>query len=172
MIFCKERKIAFFLPPRTGSASLIYILSNVGFSITAYRHIFYSKALEIYPQLSNYKLYGFFRNPEDRFVSAIKACERTKTENIREVFNNYIFLFNPQTNFLVQPHVTVLDFDNYEDELVKVVGDSVKGCSAIRANESTSKDFVRSKELKFYVQQAYAADYEIGMKVLGKRYDI
>jgi hypothetical protein len=174
MIFNKEQKIAFLLPPRTGTASLIDKLSNYGFVESPYRHLFYSKALEIYPQLAEYKLYGFFRNPEDRFISATNACS---DKEFKYTFSKYIFLFSQQINFLPQPHVTVLDFDNYEEELVKVVGKEIKDTPTPHLHKSSvihksNTKLVLSEELKTFIRQAYEKDYELGMKVLGKRYDI
>jgi hypothetical protein len=196
MVFNKQNKISFVCPTRTGSTTLHSYLHDQGWFRLKEKHHSLDALIEIYPSLTQYKVYGFFRNPLVRFESCITYAKQDKffssvfqyrlTEadvNISiekityeeiigcfdKVFNFGGFLFKPQTFWLNDPRVTSLDFHNISTELEKVIGVLPKPIPVL--NKST--DFGRSvvtQKVKDFVREYYAADYQFAKDVLGKEY--
>jgi hypothetical protein len=178
MVFCPKRKIAFFLVPRTGSDCLRITLHDYGFLSVYEHHVTYEKALRKWPVLNTYKCYGYFRHPEQRFFSALRqlwAHEKSYDEIFKRTvpFKDRIlkYFYRPQTDFLVLPHVEVLDFDKYEEEFYRVIGNELGVTELIRThNEDKSFLVPPSDELIAFAKETYAGDFEFGKKVLGKVY--
>lgn len=178
MIFCPKRKIAFFMVPRTGSDCLRNTLHHHGFLSVYEYHVPYEKALKKWPVLSTYKCYGYFRHPEQRFLSALRQLWSYE-KSYDAIFKRTVpfkdkalkYFYRPQTDFLVPPHVEVLDFDKYEEEFYRVIGNELGITKLVKTNnEDKSYLIPPSNDLLVFVRETYADDFKFGEKVLGKVY--
>jgi hypothetical protein len=195
MIFNKDRKLAFVLPYKTGTNTIIKFLTPMGWKTLGDQHAFTTQCLKSFPNLNNYTIYGFLRNPLMRFESSalnLKRLERTsflkqkieemgKTaetasyEDIIDLFKTYEnaragLLSRLQSEWLNHPKVTVLDFDNFESELRRVTGYTTQPIT----RENVSADFGKSvitDKVRAFVREYYAADYALAKDRLGKEYN-
>jgi hypothetical protein len=180
MMFSRERKMVFFMPPKTGTTTLSTKLYELGFIGPSYideenptpRHLTYEFAIKCYPELVDYKMYGFFRNPEERLASVLNSCSEDM-ENIQvsfsKIFCDNLICFQPQIVFLKQPEVKVLDFDNFDAELINIFGSEAIKPPLLKLNSKPKLTDVTAI-FKKYAQTVYKEDYELGEKALGKRY--
>lgn len=168
MLFNKERKIAMVLVPRCGSTTALLTFNQYGFRYTAgvpveinegnLRHLTYEECVKKYKNLENYEVYGFFRDPLERFLSAmaLHGCKNFKDFN--EIENS--ILFKQQTHWLGNTKINTLDFNKYDSEVRKLLGlgDKIK---ISRLNSRVNKLEV-TDEIKQFVCKKYADDYEFG----------
>lgn len=132
-----------------------------------------------------YEIYGFFRNPLDRFLSLLKFMKNQihKWGNFRlaiglsenqiralsydellDAFPKYETLmdvyFLPQSEWLKAANL--LDFNNYTQEILRVA--KMLGQTQVlvgKLNESTPSDEVPSQRVIDFVQSYYADDYRL-----------
>jgi hypothetical protein len=199
MLFNKQTQQAFVFPPKNGTHSAVHFLTAVGWKrIEAdinvrKRHLTPDVLIQMYPNLNNYTLYGFLRNPLKRFESVLLHLKqfpytRLQYEKFLEeqgatpreqisydemirlipvMPSNYDIMFKPQVAWLTHPKVTVLDFDAYESELRRISGDTTT--PLIRYN--ASNDFGKSQVTPFmvdYVKTQYAADCALWKDLFGR----
>lgn len=145
MIFFEDQKIAFVFPAKTGSTTAIDFLSQssvkVFVSETIDQHLTSEEAKAKYPALADFTFYSFFRNPVERFVSAlsmsadmlpIKKLMAIGSSNLAKGVDDFInvyfernkhltprIFYKPQIDYVNCLNVVALDFDNYEAELKK-----------------------------------------------------
>lgn len=187
MIFNKQTKQAFVLPPKTGTTTIESLLLSSNWKSLEQRHSKLENMLINYPNLNNYKIYGFLRDPLMRFKSAIRLAlgavdarivlEETESPEItlntklpkrnHDVFAN--LFFEPQFNWLNHPKVTILSFDNLETELQKIVENIVKPIPKLNASLDFN-DVKISQPVCDFVRQKYAVDYALAKDRLGKEY--
>lgn len=130
MIVSNARKVGLLLNPRTGSKSLFKMFkdrvpTNGAFGITfAYPDIDNPIPLSVAKletafnaRFDNFKIYGFYRDPVDRFLSMEAFVNR---KGLPE--NRKWTLFH-QHRYLDAPNVELLDFRNFENEVVRVMGE-------------------------------------------------
>lgn len=194
MMYNKELQIAFMLNPKCGSQSLRLYLKFSNFKFLPKdnefsddlnkKHLTYKTCVDAYPNLKNYKIYGFFRDPMERFESAMNFLIKNRNtilykdpkedkffEEHIAFFNKHTIFFKEQIEWLDGPNVTVLDFDNFEVELKKIVR-PVFGEQLNHLNKSSAPIDMKSKfRIKQFVRTKYAADYEFAKRVLGKNYE-
>lgn len=199
MIFNKEKRLCLLLPPKTGTHTARHFLFWNGWNKTAEYHIPADKAVERYPNLKNYQLYSFIRNPLDRFVSCIlyfkqNSTTRKKVEGVIENHNlqvsveevsyemllpyideldaEYKIMLCPQSVFFTQPNVEALDFDNFDAELRRISGllDPVKYPIEAKNRSSDWGKSVITDKVRAFVREYYAADYALAKDRLGKEY--
>ena len=199
MIFNKEKNVAFVLPTKTGTQTIKYFLGEIGWTALPNRktHNYTDQLINEYPNLSNYTVYGFLRNPLLRFESAVLHMKRVLVgyEELRNVFQKQVLpesmetasydsivdvfpaviatipnFFDPQVKWLAHPKVTVLDFDNLEAELRRISGDTTTPIVSQNVATSYGKSVVTQKVIDF-VRQEYAADYALAKDRLGKEYN-
>jgi hypothetical protein len=179
MMFSREREMVFFMPPRTGTTTLSAKLRELGFIGSNLvgegnpnpRHLTYQFVVKNYPEFKNYKMYGFFRDPEDRFLSVLNFCNADKQmfgSMFSKIFLDNLVSFKPQVDFLVYPNVTVLDFKNFQEELEIVFGKDAIKTPVLKLN-SVSKTTAINSDLRQYVRSMYKEDYELSEKVFGRR---
>ena len=118
MLFHKEKKLALFLPPKTGTTTAIRFLPTVGWNILKPYHekpdYFQSK----YPNLATYKKFSFLRDPLDRFGSAVRH-----TRNVYDFAyqNFYDRIGLPLSKIFAEMGVTrpvsMLSYDEFVDYL-------------------------------------------------------
>lgn len=191
MVFNKQSKVAFVCPPRTGSTTLHSYLRDQGWSRLKEKHHSFDALTKIYPNLAQYKIYGFFRDPLARFESCItyakqekyfskvfeyrlfkanvsKTAEEVTYEDVVDCFDKIFdfggFLFKPQVFWLEDPRVTALDFRNMKTELEKVIGPLPNPIPALNKSTDFGRSVVTQKVIDF-VRQHYAADYTLGQKL-------
>lgn len=183
MYYDPQRKLAFVLPPRTGTTTFSQLLANWGAIRADFRH---PKPSDV--QIENfdqYALYGFFRNPLDRFLSLVRyvrdghifygkfysncgiGTEQFKQmsyDQMLDAFPKYQpFLpkfFDPQILWLA--NATVLDFNNYTAEILRVA--RMFGVTQVNLsvnNWTDSTDEVPSQRVIDFVQSQYADDYRL-----------
>lgn len=89
MIYCTQRKIGVFLPPRNGSVSTVSAFKNLNIARKKHSHINYTSALEAFSEIedfSSYKFYCFYRDPVDRFISTFKHLKRSNVLYLLDKF--------------------------------------------------------------------------------------
>lgn len=200
MLFNEATKQAFVFPPKTGSHTVKNFLKSRNWREhgTLDWHSFIDIAIKKFPELNNYDIYGFFRDPLARFESSIlfmkqhatsnyyfsellrnngvqKCVEEISYDDIVDLFdlvNTYDFfkiLFLPQVCWLEHSKVEVLDFDKFENELQRIAGNKHAPILSYNVSTSFGKSAVTNR-VKNFVRQNYADDYSYGKKVLGKEY--
>jgi hypothetical protein len=196
MMFHKASKKAFLCPTKVGTFTVCHFLNSVGWKSLGGPHRFFEEYVEKYPNLLNYKVYCFLRNPLARFESAIlhlkqmpytraqfqdlineqRLNETIQTISYDQVVDKFTaidkqfdMLFKPQTAWFTYANAQALDFENLESELRRVAESYEQPMKWY--NKST--DFGRSvvtQKVKDFVLEYYAADYQFAKDVLGKEY--
>jgi hypothetical protein len=141
--------------------------------------MFPTEAFDVFPNLKAYKLYGFFRNPLDRYLSICRMFNRfgqrvtpahitdsSVADNIQLAY----ILKARQVEWLDVPNMTVLDFDNFSSEL-KAIGSNYDdpGHEVMHINAGRGVAEATPEVIEF-VRDYYAADYEFAKRTLGKEY--
>lgn len=192
MYYDAQRKLAFVLPPRTGTTTFSELLSQWGAVRT---FVMDQKSVDVmHPKpadveitdFDQYALYGFFRNPLDRFLSIIRYIrnghvfyskfysdsgitpEQFKQMNYDEMldaFPKYQPLipkfFDPQISWLA--NAKTLDFNNYTAEILRVA--RMFGVTQVNVfvnNWTDNNGEIPSQKVIDFVQAQYADDYRLG----------
>lgn len=194
MMFNKVTKEAFVHPPKTGTHSIQNFLMPLGWKKLPMTHARTTRLISDYPNLASYTIYGFLRDPLQRFESAILHIKRSVrvdqvlsgvlreqgiTDSVEAVpYETLIGIFpalhvalpaffRPQAAWLDHPQVTVLDFANMEAELRRITGNTDQ--PFVQHNVGT--DFGKSvitPAVEEFVRDYYAADYQLAQAALGK----
>lgn len=183
MYYDSQRKLAFVMPPRTGSTMFDYLLSQWGLESDKNRHL-KPKNVKI-ENFNEYVVYGFFRNPEDRFLSLLRSFQQ-KYANFKKIqesigipsdefksfnydqlvdcFDKYCnslpFFFHSQTEWLSDAQL--LDFNNYTNEILRVA--KMLNVSSVyigKMNESQKTNEIPSQRVIDFVRSQYADDYRL-----------
>ncbi len=184
MLFRKDVKLAFVLPPKCGSLSTKQFLFTYGFKVVSHstltpnHHVKFQDAVKLYPNLADYSVYGILRDPAARFISAVNYLNKTESsQKYQKFIDNFAqkrllrpIFFEPQVAWLDHPKVKVIDFDNLAEEVMKIVNglDGIKTFPHL--HKSTLVGNPISDGVKAFVREQYAADYEFAKNVLGKEY--
>lgn len=179
MYYDAQRKLAFVFPPRTGSTTFVSILKKLGLPAVSSndKHILPKDAFVQMPELQEYALYGFFRDPVDRFLSTNRyilqnspeilklihpmAFEFLQQEKYPELAAEMPIYFYKQVDHL--ENANLLDFKNYTSEILRVAKMlGVKQINFARTNATLKDDGVPSQKLIDFVQSHYADDYRLG----------
>lgn len=196
MYFCQERKVAFFMPTRTGSTTLKNIFDSWGLAtVEGKRHCLPEDAQNFIPDIAEYKTYGFFRDPLERYLSCIRLLQQkhqymqqsfesdaivkkltigmdyvTMMEITSHISDERAFMFRPQVDWLA--NCELLDFDNYTAEVLKIARMFDKTQIKIQRHNHTDRSLVSDPcdEVKAFVREKYAADYALAKDRLGKEY--
>lgn len=184
MYYDTQRKIAFVLLPRNGAKTFSNLLSDWGAVRAGVMH---PKPADV--QIDNfnqYSVYGFFRNPLDRFLSLIRYvrdgriissafysdCDITpdqfKQMNYDEMvdalpkYKPLIFnFFDPQVEWLA--NATMLDFNNYTTEILRVARMfDVTQVNISVNNWTEGASEIPSQRVIDFVQSEYSDDYRLG----------
>lgn len=193
MMFHKESKICFSLVPRTGSTSLRNLLTNLKMrelvfnSPISFHHIKYKDAVKIYPNLSKYTIYGVFRNPAERLISALNFVSPIQPFALNNFIKNGNVLINEIKNSVKnnQNHILycsqrdwfeeilepkVIDFDNLQAGIDAALT-AFDGNKAIQHLHKSRVKYVQlTPELEEFAREHYAADYQFAKDILGKTY--
>lgn len=196
MYFHKASKQAFLFPPKCGSITAMNFLAACGWKTAYMSHNVPEFFIEKYPNLKNYQIYAFFRNPVTRFESAVLYAKQAKINheilekllvdnNIQETRQSVSYdkivdifpavktalgvIFKPQIEWYRVPNVTPLDFDNYEAEIRRITGNMETPVVAMNKATSFGKSEITQKVIDF-IRQEYAADYALAKDRLGKEY--
>ena len=90
MIVCNKKKIAIFLVPKTGTVSLCSIFRPLNLYYNQHSHHTYDKAVLNFSSkldgFNRYKFFAFYREPIDRFASAIAYFRRTLYKELLSMF--------------------------------------------------------------------------------------
>lgn len=189
MYYFPDRKLAFVLPTRTGSTVLSYFLENNGglfyVRMARIQHIqLHEIELENFDQ---YAVYGFFRDPLDRFLSCLRNIQQffTTIKKFMDETNipkedflklNYDQLLdvvcdhkNPEVHRFLSPqvawlaNVNLLNFKNYTAEFLRVARLLDKKEVRLGVINSTVKSSeIPSQRIIDYVYSKYADDYRLG----------
>lgn len=196
MVFNKQSKLAFVCPTRTGSTTLHTYLREKNWFRLKEKHANLYELIVNYPNLKDYKIYGFLRNPLERFESCVlyakqnyvfssvlnrrvaeagiqKTIEEMSYEDVVDNFSKLFgfggYLFKPQVFWLNDPRVTVLDFHNRKTELEKVIGPITDEIPKLNASTDFGRSVVTDK-VRSFVREYFTADYQLAKDVLGKEY--
>lgn len=183
MLYHEKTKECFTLVAKNGSVATQDYLYALGFKYATLTEktvikSFNSQPRELFdrnPFLEEYRFYGIYRNPLDRFVSGLKHLNRVNIkvplEQIPSLNFQLSFIMEPQVNWLDYPGMTVLDFDDFEQEL-KRFGSKYEdpGFKVIRANVGVG-ELIVTEQIKSFVREFYAADYQFAKERLGKVYN-
>lgn len=197
MMFHKEKKLAFVHPAKTGTHTLIHFLGVIGWKRLPPTHARTERLIKDYPNLMNYQIYGFLRDPLARFESAILHLKRmptvdqvllgvlqknSVTDSLEAVsYDTIVDVFPslrealpafcwPQSEWLNHPLVTPLDFDNFEAELRRITGDTTTPIEQRNAATDFGRSVITDK-VRAFVREYYAADYALAKDRLGKTYE-
>ena len=194
MFFHKASQQAFVFPPKCGTSTTLRFLRACGWNNLGNNHAVTEEFINKYPNLKNYRIYSWFRDPVKRFESSIlhvkqqryyrpildkilseqginETRQTVSYEQLIDVFpvvaERCDIIFNPQSKWYGSPNVEPLDFDNMEAELRRITGNFE--LPFIRANTSTEfgRSVITQKVIDF-VRQEYAADYAIAEARLSK----
>jgi len=184
MLFHKEKLLALFLVPKTGTTSANDFLKKFGWQSIMPEHQTPEYFVKCYPNLNKYQFFAYIRDPLKRFESTIlylKSIDVTDVidltydecvNNFERLFKNDMSLFHPQVRWFRDSRVQALDFDNYESELRKISGVADTSSYEIQKLNNTSfveKGVVTQKVIDF-VRSYYAEDYALARNRLGKEY--
>lgn len=78
MIVCDKRKIGIFLVPKTGTISLCKVFNDIDVTRNLHEHLTYKEFFRRYPGKKDYTFFAFYRDPFDRFLSALRYVKRSK----------------------------------------------------------------------------------------------
>lgn len=203
MFFCKSKLIGFVFNPKTGSRSLRLTLLNtkvfnevllkpLNVDLHPYEtvHRKPKDAFIYYPALKNYVLYGVFRDPLTRFLSALNFIIRTgrsyqqtnegragligtqffnlseseKDKQIDKLLNdnNLIVHFQKQIEWLDEPNVRVIDYDDYENGVLNALKDIEGEKKMYWENVYKGPVLTLSDKSIQLVKEYYKEDYEFG----------
>ena len=187
MFFHKPSQQAFVFPTKCGTNTVMQFLHGCGWKNIGKNHFAPEQFIGMYPNLQNYQIYAFVRDPVLRFESGIlhikqvpyyrpildqflidqnitKTRETVSYEDLIPVFDamqqRFSVIFDPQTKWHQAPNVKALDFRNMEAELRRITGNTEQ--PLVRYNTST--DFGRSvitPAVEEFVRQQYADDYRL-----------
>lgn len=182
MMFNKQKQICFMLTPKCGSASLKAFLTKIEFKVLTHStfkisyHPKYKDAVKYYPNLANYKKYGVFRDPLDRFISGINFTQRNSDTKLS--YDEFVlahpdiavnsFMFEPQTEWLDVEDIHIFDFKWLAFDMSSLFDlplTSFPHRNRIERNGELVSDMVKE-----FVYKHYAVDYEFARDVLGKEY--
>lgn len=179
MYFHKEKKIAFVFPPKCGTHTTNNFFERLKWHRLPQVHENLEFFANKYPNLNQYKVYGFFRNPLLRFESGVRYARRTipldcdsydtVIDQFAELEGRLLAFVRPQVHWLADPRVTPLDFDNLESELHRVTGESMPIVHLNAAGDSWRS--VITDKVRAFVREYYAADYALAKDRLGKTYE-
>lgn len=213
MILDIGSKKAIMLNPKTGTMTISKIFAKYSNLRVVHEHTKLStlqdKVLEDY---ANYKVYSFYRNPIDRFISGFNYSKsgriasvtnymallyrdkkvplftnlHTKTiDELRESIQDLTiseflspkdhriqdcmmqmdssFLFEKQVSFCNHPNITLLDFDNYEDNVRLLLNefglDSTIEIPHLNIVDKDEHSLLTSVDID-KIKQVYKDDYE------------
>lgn len=126
MLISNSRKVGLLLVPRTGSKSLFKMFRDraphggdiqwafpdinnpIPMTVDKMETAFNAR-------FQNFKFYGFYRDPIDRFLSMEAFVRRKGHPEERK------WILFPQHKYLDAPNVELLNFDNFDQEVVKVM---------------------------------------------------
>lgn len=186
MYYDPIRKIAFVMPPRTGSTTFSNLLKSWGVPnlLSTNKH---AKPNESgIENLNDYTFYGFYRNPLDRFLSLLRFLQQMPEmarltssliginqkefenlslndliDNFPKYENIFPFYFNSQCKWL--ENSVALDFNNYAAEILRVA--RMFGVTQVNlAVNNWTNNFQETTPQKVidFVQSYYADDYSLG----------
>lgn len=185
MFFHKDKKVAFLLPPKTGTHTLIDFLPKCGFYPLPPMHRKFDWFVNKYPNLNNYTVYAFMREPMAYFESAFRHMRRVippDGELAKIDFQSYEQMIEhfpalqreaniftkPQSHWLADPRLTLLDFNNFEIELRRITGNTDQPIPKL--NVADEWRGVITPAVEEFVRQHYADDYALAKDRLGKEY--
>jgi hypothetical protein len=182
MMFNKQKQICFMMTPKCASASLKAFLKRLEFIMLTHStfkvayHPKYKDAVKLYPNLVNYKKYGVFRDPLDRFISGINFAQKDSETKLSYdefvlAYPNIVvdsFVFEPQVEWLDIENIHILDFKWLAFDMSSIF--DVPLTSFPHRNRVERNGELVSDTVKEFVYRHYAADYQFAKDVLGKEY--
>ena len=182
MFFHKDKKIAFLLPPKTGTQTLVDFLPRCGFYPLPPAHYQFDWFANKYPNLNNYTVYGFMREPMAYFESAFRHMRRVippngelaginfqsyeqMIEHLPALQRELNILTKPQSHWLADSRLTLLDFNNFETELRRITGNTDQPIPKL--NVADEWRGVITPAVEEFVRQHYADDYPLWNNLIG-----
>lgn len=176
MFFHKDKKLAFLLPPKIGTHTLIDFLPKCGFYALPPVHRNFEWFANKYPNLSQYTVYAFMREPMDYFESAFRYMRRSISPDSElagidfqsyEQMIEYLPAFQREINILTKPQswwlsdtrLTLLNFNNFESELRRITGNTDQPIPKLNAADEWRG--VITPAVEEFVRQHYADDYRL-----------
>lgn len=195
MLFNKQTKQAFVFPPKNGTHTVVNFLHQFGWHRNSDHHKTTDLLLSEYPNLNEYTIYGFLRDPIKRFESVIlhfkqfpytrlqfdsflqeqNATPREQlsydefVDLIPAMPSNYQILLQPQSDWLAFPQVTVLDFNLFETELRRISGNIDQPIERYNYASEFGKSVITDK-VRAFVRDRYAVDYQLARERLNADY--
>lgn len=188
MYYYAEKKLAFAMPPRTGSTMFNRLLLEWGAkALNPDRHAKPSEVIISEP----HTIYGFFRDPLDRYLSMVRYFRAIidkwyilvtnpnyfnsvgmTAEEIQQItYDQFIdfpvegavvkYYKDPQIDWLA--NAELLNFNNYRPEVLRVARMfDVKEVTISLLNDSEKTNEQPSQRVIDYVRSFYAEDYRLG----------
>jgi hypothetical protein len=203
VILFEDKKVAFLFPAKTGSTTVVNYLNHSCLQKTIHeeRHLFLDEALKIFPQIEDYKIYCFLRNPVKRFASYLMMSSINQPiKNLIQVFksgikesyfdfinayfnknkylNSYDYRLSAhQIRYFNKPNVVALDFDNFEFELKSASKNLELSNALVRHNAKGSYELNGIDKQEFlnwllpFVKTEYADDCDLWQEKFGRKID-
>lgn len=180
MMFNKQTQKAVVLTPKCASVSIKYFLASFDFRLVAHsslpnhHHVKHEDAVRLYPNLNKYQMYGVFRNPLERFLSTLKFLN-LQYDKFFSYFDkprsqNHLFFKSRQVEWLDIPNIRLIDFSKLEEGILRLVEGLNGSGNLAHLHKSKPIKIAATDELKAFVRDYYAADYQFARDVLGKEY--
>lgn len=185
MICFDKRKLIFVMPTKTGTHTLFDLFQSWGGKqVSEDFHLRIEDASEYIPDINSYTAYGFFRNPLERFLSAVRYLKqgyswKELNFSLQELYDaKYDFfvdqfdLYNQAIPRYLDPqvawlqNVNALDFSKFDLEVLKIA--RMIGISKVSIpvlNSTVPRAEVPSAKVIDFVNSYYAEDFRFGKKL-------
>lgn len=183
MHYDSQRKLIFAMPTKTGSQTLLSLLRGWGLTAVGEdMHIKPKDAVQFIPDMDSYTVYGFFRNPLDRFLSSLRYIkdrriaatilnvpyETIASYSYDQLVDNFESL-NAKLNYYFDPQIqwfenaTLLDFNKFDLEVLKIARMfEIQKVFVPLINDTNPVNETPSQKVIDFVQSYYADDYRLG----------
>lgn len=158
MILDKEKRIAIFLNPKTGTTTLLEVFKKESFSVYDHGHENLNEAESKYGSLEMYRKFCFYRDPLDRARSILRQMPHLPPK----LYLERLFAESKQIHWLDHSNILYFNFHNFTAELRRLsvlLGISI---ADIPITNSSLENFERDKILldnTELIKDFYQEDY-------------
>lgn len=158
MILDKEKQIAIFLNPKTGSTTLLELFKKESFNIFDHGHENLSQAESKYGTLETYSKFCFYRDPLDRARSILRQMPHLPPN----LYLERLFAEPGQVHWLDHKNILYFNFHNFPSEvrrLSAILGIPISDIPRLNNSvESPERDGMLLENLDL-IREFYQEDY-------------
>jgi hypothetical protein len=172
VILSRKHNAGIFLNPRTGTTTICSIFEGCDYEINSHEHLNYER-LSI-ANKENYQYFCFYRDPVDRFLSAMGLmldCDRSTKDKPFPTVSQYIKTLDPvcrmtvfmnQKDWLDFEYIHYVPYSNFEVELKKLAawfGITLKNIPKYNHQRRLERSDLSRADLNA-IEDFHADDYE------------